>query len=179
MIDPSRRTDQIKKLAANANLTIKGIFETHIHKDYITGGFILSKELNVPYYISALEPVQFKAYKIKAQDIITIGQLKITAIASPGHTYSHLSYLIEFDSAVPVLFSGGSLLYGSVGRPDLISAKDTPILAKAQYATAKNYRAKLNHATLLYPTHGFGSFCSSGSTELLSLSQNWRIFSGY
>jgi hydroxyacylglutathione hydrolase len=170
VIDASRRIKQVIDAATNENLKIEAVFETHIHNDYVTGGFALAKKLKLPYYVSKHEHVQFERAEIEPDQTVTAGSLSVTAVASPGHTHNHLSYLVEAPGATAALFSGGSLLYGAVGRTDLISAKDTSVLARAQYQTAKLYAKKLDHATLLYPTHGFGSFCAATETENVDIS---------
>jgi len=165
VIDPSRRYQQIIDAANATGINVGAVFETHIHNDYISGGYSLAKKLNVPYYISSKERVIFKRKQIEHGQCIKVGSLKVTALASPGHTHHHLSYLVEQPEAIPLLFSGGSLLYGSVGRTDLVSAEATRTLAKAQYDTAQYYANYLDPSTGLYPTHGFGSFCAVSETE--------------
>lgn len=171
VIDPSRRTKQILDIANDAHVTIKAIFETHIHNDYITGGFMLASELKVPYYVSAHDQVAFAHDPIEPEQTAELGRLRITAIAAPGHTYHHLGYLVTTDAdEIPALFSGGSLLYGAVGRTDLVSTADTFPLAKAQYQTAQFFRDRFDPRTNLYPTHGFGSFCAAADTEHIAIS---------
>lgn len=171
VVDPSRRTKQILDIAKDAHVTIKAVFETHIHNDYITGGLMLASELKVPYYVSAHDQVGFDHDPIEAEQTIALGTLRVTAIAAPGHTYHHLGYLVSTDTdEIPALFSGGSLLYGAVGRTDLVSAADTFPLAKAQYQTAQFFRDRFDPRTNLYPTHGFGSFCAATDTEHIAIS---------
>jgi hydroxyacylglutathione hydrolase len=170
VIDPSRKTKQIINQAKKAKVKIVAVFETHIHNDYVTGGFALAKELGCDYYVSAEEYVEFERKKIVHEETIKIGELEITALASPGHTHHHLSYLVVQKKSKPVLFSGGSLLYGAVGRTDLVSPESTAELAKAQYRTAQFFVDRLDPATELYPTHGFGSFCAATETEHISAS---------
>ncbi|HUY52967.1 MAG TPA: MBL fold metallo-hydrolase [Candidatus Dormibacteraeota bacterium] len=168
VIDPSRRIDEIIKQAKN--LEIKAIFETHIHNDYVTGGYALATRLRIPYYVSADDHVLFERSTVKDKQKVSIGEMSVTALASPGHTFSHLSYLVEQPGQTPMLFTGGSLLYGAVGRPDLISIEATPKLAKAQYRTAQNFIDILDPETIIYPTHGFGSFCAATPTEAINVS---------
>jgi hydroxyacylglutathione hydrolase len=170
VFDPSRRTQQIIDAAKKHSLSIAAVFETHIHNDYVTGGYALASKLGIPYYVSANEKADFKHEKIIPNQTVKVGTLNVTALASPGHTPHHLSYLVEQVDATAMLFSGGSLLYGSVGRPDLISAGATPTLAKAQYQTAQFFAERLAPSTILYPTHGFGSFCAATETEHIAVS---------
>lgn len=170
VIDPSRRIDQLIDKARDLGLDIEAVFETHIHNDYVTGGFSLSQKLAIPYYISANDLTSFEHIPIKPEQSIQVGQLRVTALHSPGHTHSHTSYLVEHQDQTPALFSGGSLLYGAVGRPDLISPQATPGLARDQYQTAQFYLKRLKPETLIYPTHGFGSFCAATETESVNIS---------
>lgn len=171
VIDPSRRTKQVLDTAKDTHVTVRAVFETHIHNDYITGGLVLASELKVPYYVSAHDQVAFDHDPIEPEQTVAFGTLRVTAIAAPGHTYHHISYLVTTDTdETPALFSGGSLLYGAVGRTDLVSAKDTFPLAKAQYQTAQFFRNRFDPRTNLYPTHGFGSFCAAADTEHIAIS---------
>ncbi|GAA1348546.1 rhodanese-related sulfurtransferase [Arthrobacter roseus] len=90
-----------------------------------------------------------------------MGNLTVKALATPGHTHTHLSYIVS-DGGEQAVFSGGSLLYGSVGRTDLVRPEDTETLTRDQYASARRLVEEAAQQAPLYPTHGFGSFCSSG-----------------
>lgn len=170
VIDPSRRTKQIIDIAKKENVTIRAVFETHVHNDYVTGGLALAQQLKIPYYVSAHDEVSFSREPIEPDQLVIVGKLLITALAAPGHTYHHLGYLVTSEPELPAFFSGGSLLYGAVGRTDLVSDADTRPLAKAQYQTAQYFRDRLDPATKLYPTHGFGSFCAAAQTDEVSVS---------
>jgi rhodanese-related sulfurtransferase len=96
-------------------------------------------------------------------DGLHAGRLRVTVVATPGHTDGHLSYVVDDGEGTSVVFTGGSLLYGSVGRTDLVDPQRTYELTRAQYRSTRHLAALLSDDTPLYPTHGFGSFCSSGS----------------
>jgi rhodanese-related sulfurtransferase len=86
-------------------------------------------------------------------------------VATPGHTFTHLSYALE-DGGQPVgVFTGGSLLYGSTGRPDLLGPDHTRTLVRAQHRSAHRLAAELPDSAAVFPTHGFGSFCSATQSE--------------
>jgi hydroxyacylglutathione hydrolase len=90
------------------------------------------------------------------------GRLTLTALATPGHTPGHLSYVLRAADDAPVaVFTGGSLLYGAVGRTDLIGPDQTVALTRAQYRSARRLADDLPDPVAVYPTHGFGSFCSA------------------
>jgi hydroxyacylglutathione hydrolase len=95
-------------------------------------------------------------------------------LATPGHTLTHLSYVLHQDGADVAVFSGGSLLFGSTGRPDLLGPAHTHTLVREQYASAHRLAAELPENTRLLPTHGFGSFCSSTQSEATASTIAWR-----
>jgi rhodanese-related sulfurtransferase len=98
--------------------------------------------------------------------LVRVGRLTVKVLATPGHTHTHLAYVVDDidgpDGGRRAVFSGGSLLYGSVGRTDLVAPADTAGLAHEQYASVRRLAADAGPGAELYPTHGFGSFCSSG-----------------
>ncbi len=161
VIDPQRDTDRVLAAASDAGARITHIAETHIHNDYVTGGLILAAATGAAYLVNAEDSVEYERQPIADGEIVTVGELRVKAVATPGHTHTHLSYIVTHgdDQAV---FSGGSLLFGSVGRTDLVHADDTVKLTRDQYASVRRLVDEAEHDAALYPTHGFGSFCSSG-----------------
>jgi rhodanese-related sulfurtransferase len=107
--------------------------------------------------------MSFECRGVSDGDGLHAGRLRVTAVATPGHTDGHLSYVVDDGEGTSVVFTGGSLLYGSVGRTDLVDPQRTDELTRAQYRSARHLAALLTDDTPVYPTHGFGSFCSSGS----------------
>jgi hydroxyacylglutathione hydrolase len=90
--------------------------------------------------------------------------MRIRPSPPPGHTFTHLSYVLEIARQPPAVFTGVSLLYGSTGRPDLMGAARAAELAHAQYALAHRLAADLPEDADVYPTHGFGSFCAASQS---------------
>jgi hydroxyacylglutathione hydrolase len=76
-----------------------------------------------------------------------------------------ITHIFEEDGRPVGVFTGGSLLYGSVGRPDLLGPAHTHALVHHQYASAHRLASELPAAAGVYPTHGFGSFCSATQSE--------------
>ena len=163
VIDPQRDIDRIEHLLDAHRLALSIVLETHIHNDYVTGGLALSTKRGAGYAVSAQAKVNFARDAINDGDILRAGSLRIKVVATPGHTDNHLSYIVEDDEGNRVLFSGGSLLYGSVGRTDLLGSHLTETLSHAQFHSAMRLAGQLEDSVPLYPTHGFGSFCSSGN----------------
>ena len=161
VIDPQRDTDRIEKAVADAGVRITHVAETHIHNDYVTGGLQLAADHAAVYLVNAADDVRFARQPISDGDTVRIGRMLLKAVATPGHTHHHLSYLIN-DGGRQAVFSGGSLLYGSVGRTDLLGEEDTVPLTHDQYASVRRLAREAGEEAELFPTHGFGSFCSSG-----------------
>ncbi|MHA7297302.1 MBL fold metallo-hydrolase [Pseudarthrobacter sp. MDT3-1] len=161
VIDPQRDMDRVEAAAAAANVRITHVAETHLHNDYLSGGLILARAHGALYLVSANDDVAFERTPIADGGTVHVGRLTVKAVATPGHTHHHLSYVVS-DGEEQAVFSGGSLLYGSVGRTDLVSDEDTEQLTHDQYSSVRRLAAGANPDAALYPTHGFGSFCSSG-----------------
>ncbi len=165
VVDPQRDIDRILAVAGSRGLEITHVLETHIHNDYVTGGFALASQTGAAYVIAAGEDVSFERVAVADRDQIAVGSLTVTALHTPGHTPGHLSYLLG-DAAQDsiAVFTGGSMLYGAVGRTDLISPEQTEQLTRAQYRSVRRLAAELPAGAAVYPTHGFGSFCSATPT---------------
>jgi glyoxylase-like metal-dependent hydrolase (beta-lactamase superfamily II) len=166
VIDPQRDIDRVLDLAGGCGVRITDIFETHLHNDYVTGGLALAREIGAAYHVAAADPVAFDRVPVRDGDVLEASpSLRVRAVATTGHTFTHLSYVLEAPGQPPAVFTGGSLLYGSTGRPDLLGAAYTAALARAQYASAHRLAEELPESTEVYPTHGFGSFCSATQFE--------------
>jgi hydroxyacylglutathione hydrolase len=166
VIDPQRDIDRVLDLAAARGVRITHVFETHLHNDYVTGGLALARVTGAAYHVNAADPVTFGRVPVRDGDIIEVGPVMgVRVLATPGHTFTHLSYLLEAAGRPHAVFTGGSLLYGSTGRPDLLGAAHASELAHAQYASARRLAGALPADADVYPTHGFGSFCSATQSE--------------
>lgn len=165
VVDPQRDIDRVLALATAAGVRITHVAETHIHNDYLTGGLALARATGASYLVSGADPVRFgDRTPVADGDVVRVSDmLRLRVLATPGHTFSHLSYLLESGGEPTGVFTGGSLLYGATGRPDLLGPDNTEALARAQYASARRLAAELPGATPVFPTHGFGSFCASGA----------------
>jgi glyoxylase-like metal-dependent hydrolase (beta-lactamase superfamily II)/rhodanese-related sulfurtransferase len=169
VIDPQRDIDRVTSLAAQNGVRITHVAETHMHNDYVSGGLALARSLDAEYLINAAEPVRFDRSPVRDGDGITISdRLRLHVLATPGHTFNHLSYVLESQGEPVAAFTGGSLLYGSTGRTDLLGPDSTGALTREQYASAQRLARELPDLTPIYPTHGFGSFCAATQTDLRS-----------
>ncbi|MEV7060381.1 rhodanese-like domain-containing protein [Streptomyces microflavus] len=167
-VDPPRDIDQVLAAAARRGVRISHVVETHIHNDYVTGGLELARITGAHYLVPAGANVTFARVPVADGDRVDIDPgsgVSLTAIATPGHTPHHTSYALREAGRAVVVFTGGSLLIGTVGRPDLVEPRLTEQLARAQHASAHRLAADLPDETAVLPTHGFGSFCSSAQSE--------------
>ncbi|MBT8198155.1 MAG: MBL fold metallo-hydrolase [Acidimicrobiia bacterium] len=176
VIDPQRDIDRVLAIADARQVRIDLVVETHIHNDYVTGGLHLARETGAQYGVNAADDVAYDRTPLSEGDELAVGSLRLEVIATPGHTPTHLSYALWTDAPVSVdhpspehagptaVFTGGSLLYGTVGRTDLIGPDATDGLTRAQFRTAQRL-GQLSPATEVFPTHGFGSFCSSADSS--------------
>ena len=167
VIDPQRDIDRVEHLLADRGLRCVAVLETHMHNDYVTGGLELARRTDADYVVNADDPVQFARQAVSDGDQLTFGTMKVSVLATPGHTVTHLAYLVEDVADAPepgpaAVFTGGSLLFGSVGRTDLVDASRTDEMTRAQFHSARRL-GDLPGDARVFPTHGFGSFCSSGS----------------
>jgi glyoxylase-like metal-dependent hydrolase (beta-lactamase superfamily II)/rhodanese-related sulfurtransferase len=162
VVDPPRDVDQVIAEAARRGVRVAYVAETHVHNDYVTGGLELARLTGARYLVPAAVQVSFAHTPIADGDTVTVdGHLTLRAIATPGHTPHHTSYVLEDDGHGVAVFTGGSLLIGTVGRPDLVEPRLTEQLARAQHASAHRLADELDDEVPVLPTHGFGSFCSS------------------
>jgi glyoxylase-like metal-dependent hydrolase (beta-lactamase superfamily II)/rhodanese-related sulfurtransferase len=165
VVDPQRDIDRVLAVADARSVRITHVFETHIHNDYVTGGLALAGATGASYHVNAADDVRFDRAGVADGDQIEAGEMGIRVIATPGHTFSHLSYAVEFAGRAIAVFTGGSLLNGSTGRPDLLGAEHTVELARAQHGSVRKLAAQLPPDAMVCPTHGFGSFCSATPTS--------------
>ena len=166
VIDPQRDIDRVLALAAARGVRITHVFETHLHNDYVTGGLALALATGAAYHVNAADEVAFDRVPVADEDVIEVSPvMRVRVLATPGHTFTHLSYVLAAAGHPHAVFTGGSLLYGSTGRPDLLGRVYADELARAQFASAHRLAAVLPQDADVYPTHGFGSFCSATESE--------------
>ena len=166
VVDPQRDIDRILDLAARHRVRIAHVFETHIHNDYVSGGLALAQVTGAEYHLNGEDAVTFERHPIGDGDTVQVSpHLRVRALATPGHTFTHLSYALDVDGEPAAVFTGGSLLFGSTGRPDLLGPEHTGTLVRHQHASARRLADELPDQTAVLPTHGFGSFCSATETS--------------
>lgn len=171
VVDPQRDIDRVLTLLEQQGVRLTHVLETHIHNDYVTGGLALAERTGAHYLVNGEDEVTFARTPVADGDVVEVGgRMRVTALATPGHTFTHLSYLLvdaaaEGDDLHVGVFSGGSLLYGATGRPDLLGPEHTHALVRHQHASAHRLAELLPDEAEVYPTHGFGSFCSATQSD--------------
>jgi len=165
VFDPQRDVDRVETVLADRGLRLSHVFETHLHNDYVTGGLDLARRAGAAYVLAAADDVAYERTGAADGDEFTVGSLTVRAMHTPGHTPTHLSYVVLEDGQPVAAFTGGSMLFGTVGRTDLISSEATEDLTRAQFRSVRRLSDELPGQVGVHPTHGFGSFCSSASSS--------------
>ena len=165
VVDPQRDIDRILAVLAERGLRLAHVFETHVHNDYVTGGLELARRTGAAYVLAAADEVAYERTGARDGDEFAVGELVVRALQTPGHTPTHLAYVVVQGGEPVAAFTGGSMLYGTVGRTDLISAETTEELTRAQFHSVRRLADELPGDVGVHPTHGFGSFCSSASSS--------------
>ena len=161
LVDPQRDISRFLDDAASRDLQVRFVLETHLHNDYVSGAeqaaLRTGAELVLPAGAAAAYRYTpaFHLEELQGED-----GLSIRPLHTPGHTPEHTSYLILLDGREVAVFSGGSLLVGSAGRPDLLGPERAETLARLQHQSLRRL-AGLPGEVELFPTHGEGSFCTS------------------
>lgn len=166
VVDPQRDIDRVLAVAGRWNVRITLVVETHVHNDYVSGGLELARLTGADYGIAAADEVPFERLPLSDGDVVELSpKLRMRALATPGHTYHHLSYVLEGPAGPAGVFTGGSLLFGTTGRTDLLGEQHSEELARHQHESARKLATVLPDGAQIWPTHGFGSFCSAAQAS--------------
>ena len=166
LVDPQRDAWRFLAVAAARGLRVTRVLETHVHNDYLSGALETRAATGAEIVAPARGRYSFRFRAADEGTAVEVGALRITAMATPGHTPEHLAWAVREagspDSAPPVgVFTGGSLLVGTAGRTDLLGEARTGALTALQQASLRRLAALPPEVRIL-PTHGAGSFCSAG-----------------
>ena len=163
IIDPLRDIDAYLQLAKDRNTTIKYIFETHFHADFVSGHLDLAKATNAPIIYGPDTETRLPVQIAKDGDNYSIGKITIQVLHTPGHTLESTCYLLKDEGGKDhAVFTGDTLFVGDVGRPDLaqkgldITKED---LAAMMYESIQSTIMPLADDVIVYPAHGPGSSC--------------------
>ncbi len=164
VVDPQRDIDRVLDIINRNGWRLSHVVETHVHNDYVSGGLELARVTGATYVVPRGHDYAFDAAIMGDGDTFEVGDMHWRVVHTPGHTPHHVSYALDIGDRNTAVFTGGSLLYGSVGRPDLISAQATKGLAHDQWRSVRRLVTELDSEAAVFPTHGFGSFCSATAT---------------
>ena len=163
IIDPLREVKPYLERASKANATIKYIFETHFHADFVSGHVTLSKETGAPIVYGPNANPSFKCIVATDGQEFTLGKLTLVALHTPGHTMESTTYLLRDEQGKDhAIFSGDTLFLGDVGRPDLAQKAANLTqeqLAATLYDSLRTKIMPLADDVIVYPAHGAGSAC--------------------
>ncbi|MCU0394823.1 MAG: rhodanese-like domain-containing protein, partial [Chitinophagaceae bacterium] len=161
VIDPLRDIDAYLQLAASRNATIRYIFETHFHADFVSGHLDLQTATGATIVFGPKTQTAYPVHVAEDSEIFRIGQVAIKALHTPGHTLESTCWLLLDEAGKEhALFTGDTLFVGDVGRPDLSSGHhSSEELAAMLYDSLHQKIAPLADDILVYPAHGPGSAC--------------------
>ena len=162
VVDPQRDVEIYLKAAEANHVSIRHIFETHLHADFVSGHQELAARTGAKIYIGARAAAIFPHVAVHDGFHLQVGKLSITALETPGHTPESICIVVANEEKSPepwAVLTGDTLFLGDVGRPDL-SRQYTPAqLAGMLYDNLHNKILKLPDSVLVYPAHGAGSLC--------------------
>lgn len=163
VIDPLRDIDEYLNLARERNSSIRYIFETHFHADFVSGHLDLAAATGATIVYGPGTVTNFPVHVAKDGETFAIGDLTLQVLHTPGHTLESSCYLLKDASGKEhAIFTGDTLFVGDVGRPDLaqkgkeITMED---LAGMMYESLQSKIMPLADNVIVYPAHGAGSSC--------------------
>ncbi|HYK95416.1 MAG TPA: rhodanese-like domain-containing protein [Candidatus Dormibacteraeota bacterium] len=173
LVDPQRDAWRFVAAAEERGWRIRHVIETHVHNDYLSGALETHAATGAEIAAPARGGYAFEHRPMDEGDELELGALRLTAMATPGHTPEHLAWAVTqpgvaVDASTPdaplAVFTGGSLIVGSAGRTDLLGPALTLALTTDQQRSLQRL-AELPDSTQILPTHGAGSFCSAGPSS--------------
>jgi glyoxylase-like metal-dependent hydrolase (beta-lactamase superfamily II)/rhodanese-related sulfurtransferase len=171
VVDPQRDIDQYMADAKAGGYTIRHVFLTHFHADFIAGHIELRDRAGATIHLGSRAQAEFQCVHMKDGDKVEFGDVRLEIMETPGHTPEGISILV-YDLAKSAqeplaVLTGDTLFIGDVGRPDLLASIGVTAdeLADMLYDSITNKLVKLPDATLVYPAHGAGSMCGKSLSK--------------
>lgn len=165
LVDPDRAIDAYMAAASRLGVLITDSCETHVHNDYISGSRALAEIRPIAVHTGEHAEVAYPHEAHPDGAVVTVGELRVRCLATPGHTPEHVSYLVSDLRRADdpqYLFSGGALLVGNMARVDLLGPGIERRLARSAYETLRERILPLPDHIAVFPTHGGGSACAAG-----------------
>lgn len=168
IIDPLREIQPYIDKAASENATIKYVFETHFHADFVSGHVDLAHKTGATIVYGPGAETSYEIHSAMDGEVFNLGKIQIKVLHTPGHTLESSCYvLIDENGATHAIFSGDTLFLGDVGRPDLAIKSDLTKedLAGMLYDSLRTKIMTLADDVIVYPAHGAGSACGKNLSK--------------
>ena len=170
VVDPQRDVEQYLRDAKEGGYTIRYVFLTHFHADFLAGHIELRNRAGARIVMGTRAQAEFDFQAVKNGDVIELGDVQIQVLETPGHTPEGISLLVfdrtKSDTIPHAVLTGDTLFIGDVGRPDLLASIGVTAdeLAEMLYHSLDKLRV-LPDTTLVYPAHGAGSMCGKNLSK--------------
>lgn len=171
VVDPQRDIARYLADAAAGGYTIKHVFLTHFHADFIAGHIELRDKIGARIHLGRRAGAEFEHVAMRDGDRVEFGDVRLEVMETPGHTPEGISILVydlaKSDRDPLAVLTGDTLFIGDVGRPDLLASIGVTAdeLADMLYESITEKLVKLPDATLVYPAHGAGSMCGKSLSK--------------
>lgn len=184
VVDPQRDVEIYLEAAQRNGLTIRHIFETHLHADFVSGHRELAQRTGATIYVGAAAGAKFEHVALCDGFELQVGDVCLNALETPGHTPESICLVLtdcEHGDEPWAVFTGDTLFIGDVGRPDLSPTHTPQQLADMMFDSLHHKLMTLPDKTLVYPAHGAGSLCGrkmrneSSSTIGTERLTNWAL----
>jgi hydroxyacylglutathione hydrolase len=169
IIDPLRETKPYLEKLEKEGATLKYIFETHFHADFVSGHLDLAEKTGATIVYGPTAKTEFEKLEAKDGQEIKLGKVTFKVLHTPGHTPESTTYLLKDENGKDyAIFTGDTLFIGDVGRPDLAQKAGSVTkedLAGWLYDSLRNQIMTLADDVLVYPAHGAGSACGKNMSS--------------
>ena len=170
VIDPLREVKSYIEKAERSNATIKYVFETHFHADFVSGHIDLAKQTGAKIVYGPNAEPDFEFHSAKDGEELKVGKLTFKVLHTPGHTMESTCYLLKDENGKDIaIFTGDTLFIGDVGRPDLAQKVVADLtqekLAGYLFDSLRNKIMPLSDEMIVYPAHGAGSACGKNMSK--------------
>jgi glyoxylase-like metal-dependent hydrolase (beta-lactamase superfamily II)/rhodanese-related sulfurtransferase len=162
VIDPDRDIQKYLEIAQSRGMRITHIIETHLHADHVSGNSDLAARSGADIYLHETSGAEFPHKKIKQDDVIELGNVRLQVLHTPGHTPESITLLVSDTTRAQepwLALTGDTLFVGDIGRPDLVGMEAARGLAGDMHNSLNQKIMPLNDSLLIYPGHGAGSLC--------------------